>query len=541
MTQAPLRWSNRLRTCLLALVAAAGLWAPAARPAVAEDPGGTALPTDPKDRKSLKDLVSAARTYFDLLEDAWVGRKPFLAELEALAKKKQYPLADPPFLRWLVDQSRSFEPQMDDSKWYKANELAYTDHNKFHGFELKSRDLWVHVRPPDSYPKRNKDFESYERPGPWPLVFSMHGKDRAGDGAGRELVAARWSKDLAPDIQKDWLIAVPIAAAAAYSENGKIRAERVLLPLVRVYQSYHVDFDRIILDGGQDALLWLTGSPWLFAGAVLREGALDTPKLQACVTNFHAVPLYVVDQPALAKALRDAGHPNVTEGKAADAPAWMAQQRRQEPKSFDWVLRENDQQLAWFVNVDQALWDEDERSMHVEIVDTADHPNTVKITAKGMSELSIFLGDNLVDLDRPVRIVINGVLVKDEGLQLDERMAVVKRDFDAMFQRRGGQNPMDVRKDRYYGWLRSAYFVRIPVPAPAEATTEGAAGGAEASAGPTATEKQVADAARLLGKAKDMKDSNPDRAKDLLQKILEMPETPSHEEARKLLEELSGR
>lgn len=532
---------RRFRSCLFALAVAGLLAVPATRTALAEDPGATTLPTDAKDRKGFKDLVSAARTYFDLLEDAWVGRKPFLAELEELAKKNHYPLADPPFLRWLVDQSRSFEPQMDDSKWYKANDLAYTDHNKFHGFELKSRDLWVHVRPADSYPKKNKDLESYERPGPWPLVFSMHGKDHAGDGAGKELVASRWSKDLTPDIQKDWIIAVPIAAAAAYSDNGRIRMERVHTPLRRVYESYHVDFDRIILDGGQDALLLLATSPWLFAGAVLREGALDTPKLQASVANFCPVPLYVVDQPALAQALRDAGHANVTEGKASDAPAWMAQQRRHDPKSFDWVTRESDQVLAWYINLDQPLWDEGiKRHIHVDIVDTAEEPNTVKITAEGMAELSVYLNDTLVDLDRPVRIVINGVTVKDEALQLEERMSKVKRDFDAIFQARGGFNPIDVRKSRYYGWLRSAFFVRIPVPAPAEDAGDGSSGGAGDSAGPTATEKQVADAARLLGKAKDLKDSNADRAKDLLRKVLEMPETPSHDEARKLLEELGG-
>jgi FimV-like protein len=504
-------------------------------PAEGPAPRPSTFPKEEKDRKGFKKLVLAARTYFDLNEELWVGRRGFLAELEAVAAAGHAPLADMPFLRWLVAQGRSFEPQMDDSKWYKLKDLVYTDHSRFRGFELKGRDLWMHVRTPDTYPKRNKDLESYERPGPWPVVFSMHGKENAGDAAGKALVDARWAKETYPDVMKDWFVAVPIVAAAAYSENGRIRMDRVHVPLRALYESYHIDFDRVVLDGGQDALLLLTSSPWLFAGAVLREGALDSAKVRDSVPNFRSVPLYVLGQPALAKALTEAGHPAVTTGDGSDLAAWLAARRRVEPRNFTWVMKEPDQQMAWWINIDQPNWDSSRREIEVQVVDTPEAPNTIRITAYGIVELSLNLNDDIVDLDRNVRVEINGTLVRDQLLATKDRLAVIKRDLDAMFQMKDSPNFIDVRKSRWYGWLRSAFLLRVPVPAPPAEVA------APVDTGPAASPKEVEDAARLLEKIKTYVESgDKDRARSLLERILGWPETPSHAEAREILASLDA-
>ncbi len=499
----------------------------------------TTLPTDPAQRKSFQELVSRARDYFVPTEELWTSRKAFIEQLTRVAGAGHAPLADPTFLRWLVDQSRAFEPPMDDTKWVRLNEYTLKQQGSA-GFELKSPSLWVHVRTPATYPSKARDLEKYERPDPWPLVYSMHGKDKAGDDAGKHIVSTRWSKDVAPDIQKDWFVVVPIAAAAAYSEGGRTRVERTIAPLRKVCESYHVDYDRVILDGGQDALVLLSSAPWLFAGAILREGVLDTPKLKASVVNYHHTPLFVIDQPDLAKALRDGGHPSVTEGTAAESIPWMAKQRRTDPKSFSWVIRESDQQLAWYVNLDQPYWEDDVREIRVEAVDSEEHPNTLRIDAKGIAEVSVFLSDTILSLDKKVRIVINGILVREEELKLDPSLAAVRRDLDGMFQARGRVNPIDVRRSKYYGWLRSGFYLRIPVPAPTVAASE--SNGEPAAPAPVtsgATEEQEVQTSRLLERAKSVISDDPDRARDLLLRICrDFPTTSSHAEALALLKQL---
>jgi hypothetical protein len=56
----------------------------------------------PEDPKEYKSLVEAARRYFDLEEELWVGRKHFLRELEAHAQGGTFHLKDMEGLRWLV-------------------------------------------------------------------------------------------------------------------------------------------------------------------------------------------------------------------------------------------------------------------------------------------------------------------------------------------------------------------------------------------------------------------------------------------------------
>ena len=260
----------------------------------------TLVPQDPKAMRAYKDLVKGAQAYFDLNERIWKGRKAFTTQIQALAKKGVYVLKDLPFLRWLVAQARSFKPQMDDKKWRKFEGLREVAANAFTGFELKNETLWMHVREPAKYPKRNKDLERFPRPGPWPTIYSLHTKAQAGaEGTGERLIKAFWHKSACPDIFEQWFVAVPVAAGGKFSDGDQIRADRAMLPLAKLWEHYHIDFDRIVLEGEQDALRMLAGQPVFFAGAILRNGILDSDLLKASVVNFAHVPLFVVDKPGL--------------------------------------------------------------------------------------------------------------------------------------------------------------------------------------------------------------------------------------------------
>jgi hypothetical protein len=223
------------------------------------------------------------------------------------------------------------------------------------------------------------------------------------------------------------------------------------------WKPHHVDFERVVLDGSDAALAMAAAQPVFFAGLILRGGKVDPDT----VKNFAPLPVYVAGDPKLKEALTAAGHPNVTAGPASGLPEWLAKlPRRKIPAEFTWKMRKPDQLLAHWVSIepDPAVG---ERTL---LVKSDIVTNQIRIEASGIQELTVFLNDAIVDLDREVELIVNGHTEKKQKLD---------RSFDQLLDK----DPISIRRSLYLGWLFPAVLgkitVRPPETKPAEGTKPG--------------------------------------------------------------------
>jgi len=441
-------------------------------PPVATPPGSSALLREIQaDVKPFKGLVEAARQYFDLDEEQWRGRAALVGALERQAKAGRFFLKDMPALRWLVYQGRSFKPRLADRKWQK---LAGVTEAKSLGGTLqwlKSTDLTLTYSIPKAYPKKDKALRNkIPRAGPFPLLLTMHEKrDFTGQHyPGQMLLTRRYPKKTWNALYEQWIVLCPIAAAGNYLEkNGAVRTSVFGNAFAEFWRHYNIDFERVVLDGTEQAFHVMVSLPVYFAGVVFHgKWTLKDDKQKALVPNFRSVPVYVVNNPKLAEQLKAAGHPNVTAGiGGATLKTWLAARRRVTPKTIHWTIEpaRYDEVLPYWINLDDVQWKAKERLLDVEVLDTKAAPNTIRIQARGITALSLFLNDDLVDLDRKVRVVINGHVEHDAVIELHEKaLETVGRDFDWLFDR----EPVRIRQSMYFGWLTPAWLVDLGVRPP---------------------------------------------------------------------------
>ena len=482
--------------------------------------------------KPYKPLVEAAQRYFDLEDELWRTRKGFIAELSKLAEAKKYALKDPEFLRWLVYQGRSFRPDMRDRKWVREQGDMQTK-NVGPVFNIKSERLTLAFMLPKSYPKKIKDWyrKLPREVGPYPTLMLFHEK---GDYTGQDWPGAKALKRLYPkgkyaELYESWVVFMPVAAAGNFTDkDNQIRHQVVRRPLSVFWKHYNIDFDRIVVDGSQSALAVLASLPMIVAGAVVRGGTVEKELVQ----NYAHVPIYVVGKAKLGKELMDAGHGKVTVGGEDGIIEWIQQQRRTTPKKFSWFAQSDAHSLAQWVNLDSVNWSSPERSLEVEVVDTKDEPNTIKLSAKGVRQVSFYLNDEIVDLDRPVRVVINGHLQVNRKLEPEAaNVAALGRDFDQLFN----WAPIKIRESMFFGWLMPARIVREEVRAPKKDEKK------DEPKKPVkkATPEEEVRAERLMAKAKQyLANGDEDSCKKYLDKVLAYPENAQTAEAREMREKL---
>jgi hypothetical protein len=501
--------------------------------AYAED---SALMKEAKENpKAFKDLLEHGRSYFDPEGQIWAGRKNLMLELERLADEGKYPLKDLDFLRWFVYQTRAFEPPMTDRKWQKAEGISEAKKLPGNMFALKSEALTITFSVPKGYPKP-KDFKKdIPRPPPYPLLLTMHEKkDFTGERfPGAALLKRRYPKGNWGDLYDQWLTLVPVAAAGNYlDKEGLVRSEVLNSPFSRFWKHYNVDFERVILDGDEQALTVASSLAVYFAGIIFRNKWELTDAQKATVKNFASVPVYVVDCPKLAQQLRDAGHPDVTAGISGPILyKWMNERRRVLPKKIDWNASSTEQVLPYWVNLDSPLWSAPERTVKVEVIDTEETPNTIRIEAVGVGELSLYLNDGIVDLDRKVRVEINGHVAHDKLIEpSDERMKKVGRDLDMLFNR----DPVKIRKSMYFGWLSPVRLTRLEVRPPEVKEEEKPE--TPKDTGPKATAEEESLAKRYMGKVEYFeKRGNIEQAIKFIQLVLDLPTNKYTQDAQEKL------
>jgi poly(3-hydroxybutyrate) depolymerase len=177
-------------------------------------------------------------------------------------------------------------------------------------------------------------------------------------------------------------------------------------------QALPVDMNRVFLDGtgagGGAAFATAAAFPHLFAGVIARgEGTPGAP------ANFgHIATLFMGGGDAaqgFADALRGLGYENCTlnaEGGEADVWAWIKEQKRTPyPAELAFAPSSAYTRTSYWVSVEGV--DVDGGAKLNARVDR--EANTIDIQAEGIESLRIYFNDRLVDMDRPVRVVINGV------------------------------------------------------------------------------------------------------------------------------------
>jgi pimeloyl-ACP methyl ester carboxylesterase len=211
------------------------------------------------------------------------------------------------------------------------------------------------------------------------------------------------------------------------TSDGKLGGVATLMLTLRtVRDNYAVDADRVFLlgrgDGVAAALSLAARFPHRFAGVIGMAGdAGETPHV-----NFKNLPTYFQGAGGQATAfeqkIQQAGYANCTlkaDATVTDIWAWMqAHPRVAVPKEIALSPVTPQASKAYWIELPAT-----DAAGGVHVTAAADRAsNTITITGKGVRSVKVFLSDALVDLSKPVKIVLNGV----------ERQEVIARSVDEM-------------------------------------------------------------------------------------------------------------
>jgi len=420
-------------------------------------------------------LIEQGREYFSLADDdkRWRGRidrdlrdrrEAFAYALRKVAAKGDDILATPDALRWLVYQVRTFLPPLDDRTWQKSQGVtAGSSDGRIRSLQAKGFGAAWWTPAHGTRRETQRALTLFPRRAPSPMLVTVHdgeqliaGPRHVGAWLKEQYAGSAWST-----LRDDWIVAAPFAPTGDFrTEKGREMYRPLMEALSQFWKRYHVDFDRVLLEGGEQSFPLATRLPVFFAGIVFRGGWRLEPEQRKDVRNFATIPVYVIDDEKLGKDLRDAGHPRVTVGPASRRLAWMAARRRQWPTKVKWTATNSDQVLPFWINLDKLDWRAPERLLTADVIDSEEDPNTIRITAKAIERLSIFLNDDLVDLDRPVRVLINGRLVYDKRPRHRAKVYRLSREVMQLFE----NEPLRIRRSMYFGYLMPARIVGLDVP-----------------------------------------------------------------------------
>ncbi|MCP5068425.1 MAG: sigma-70 family RNA polymerase sigma factor [bacterium] len=473
-----------------------------------------------------KALVRAMRLYLDPDEDLWRGRIPVREALAKQRKRGYDLLADMPTLRRLIYEARGFHAQFNDRSYLRDTEGKLKKEGS--ATHIRSDELLIGWVTPKSYPKKNKAFAKGKRPKEYPLLVSTIEKRDQNENPqwpAFALLSRRYpskKKEHWGTFQNEWLTLVPVASAGRYiDKEGRLETSKIFYPINQFCRRYHVDFDRIVFDGGQEALTVACKDTYMFAGVVLRKAEIKTDVDRELVVNAQHLPLFVHSNDKLAEDLKAAGHPLVTTGGDDELKTWLGARGRTIPKKFTWQIATPAHTFAHWMTFEEVMWAAQKREVNVEVLATEENPNTIKIESIGVRRLSLFLNDEIVDLGRKVRVVINGHLMKDER---------PTRDFDVTFYR----DPLNLRKSMMFSLLFPVRMPRIAVKAPKPVE--------KAPDEPMEPEAVQVKAAKYLAAAKKLIAAGKFKAaRQRLLACIDLGNTPSRNEARALLKEIKDK
>lgn len=191
---------------------------------------------------------------------------------------------------------------------------------------------------------------------------------------------------------------------------------RLMTVLSQIQREFPVDYNRRFLVGSGKGFSAVeataTSYPHYFAGAI---GLGDVTVVDAgSLENFRNLPTLLLKGGEGAKAIEakvgELGFANCTaeaEGSAAQAWDWMSKNPRNAyPNHITFVPKRDNTQATHWVTLSGFQATENPR---IEAkVDRAS--NTMTMDVQRISDIVIYLNDELLDLEKPVRFVINGTV-----------------------------------------------------------------------------------------------------------------------------------
>lgn len=217
--------------------------------------------------------------------------------------------------------------------------------------------------------------------------------------------------------EKAVLVAIPLPeeeAAWNAPDYGLTRASgtgnlfSILNPLQR---NHAIDFDKVFLCGRGasvgTALLLASRFPDRFAGVIGRSG----DAIAVVGENFRNLPTLFcgagANATAFAETIEKLGYKNATlkaDGTEADVWAWIGVQKRvANPTEVAlWPGVPAPRRAYWI----ETSWDGQGTAWLKAACDRA--TNTITVTGEGVTKLTVYVNDVLLDLDKPVKVVCNG-------------------------------------------------------------------------------------------------------------------------------------
>ncbi|MCE9594979.1 MAG: hypothetical protein K8S98_12390 [Planctomycetes bacterium] len=269
-----------------------------------------------------------------------------------------------------------------------------------------------------------------------PVVLCMPGMKDGKPYSAKQFLVENWVD--APIREKTVLVAIDMPADGAvwntlFDDEGKEGGIALVMRVFgRITSTYNVDYDRIFLVGVETGLpvaLRIAGMyPQRFAGVVGQRGDAG----DASWENFRSVPTWFAgggaNCTAFAEKTKAAGFDNCTiqqDGNDAAAWAWIAERKRiANPTKVNLVLGAPAPfQAYWLMTEPQEL--EPGTRIDAEVDRAA---NTLTITAKGVKRVTVYFNDVLLDLDKPIKVVCNGVEREDKiARSLEDFISYVRR------------------------------------------------------------------------------------------------------------------
>jgi hypothetical protein len=415
-------------------------------------------PLGPDDRAHLVDLL---RTYLPLDEATPEGVEARTRVVEELARLRATGvdvLADMDMLMGLVYEARPFRPPFEAGVAQAGLDAGQIVADASTGIvTVTSEAVRVSLSLPASYMELQRADALRSTP-PFPVIVTLHepedvgGAQDAKASPGTTVIRRRWNRDQAAlrRVLDRWFVYAP---AATSGPDGRLYHP---VPLDPLYTRYQVDFDRIVIEGGTEALAYAAASASVIAGVIVRGPTADIDA--DLVPNLAHLPVYVVGTAPAAKTLARGGHPaaRLTVGSIEGLPTWLERApRRSLPRDFSWTMKRGRFAVAHWVVLDSYYPSALPVELRVRCLDTKEEPNTVRIdVGPGILGMNLKLNDRVLDLDREVRVVVNGRLVEHASTIGDEVRLPgrVERTIDRAF---------DVRRTMYFG---GCFPVHLSIP-----------------------------------------------------------------------------
>jgi len=193
--------------------------------------------------------------------------------------------------------------------------------------------------------------------------------------------------------------------------SGEAGLYHVMNVFAVVKDEFALDYDRVFLAGAGKGFAAATATarafPQLFAG-IVAHGPVEAAE----ASNLRNMPSLIVDGGAGGQSFHDRvaelgfGNCQVSDGAGpAEVWAWIMEQKRDAyPKHITFAPTTSGARGAQWLRVDD--FDLDEGPWIDAVADR--ESNTITVEADKISFVEIMLNDELVDMDAPVKVVVNG-------------------------------------------------------------------------------------------------------------------------------------